>query len=349
MTKSTALLTQNDYKNWLVDLKTKIKQSQLKAAVKVNYELLNLYWELGKEIVAKEAHTNWGDALIPTLSQDLKKEFPEITGFSVANLKNIRYWYRFYSQATFGLQLVSQIENMVKNIPWGHNQRIMYKCKNIDEALFYVQKTLDNGWSRSVLEHQIDGQLYQRQGKAISNFEIHLPALQSDLAKQALKDPYNFDFLTLREEYNEKELESALVERITDFLLELGSGFSYLGKQVHLKVGESDFYIDLLFYHVKLHAYVVVELKTEKFKPEFIGQLNFYVTAVNKQIKTERDHQTIGILICKDKDNVVAEYALADVSQPIGIAEYQLKQLLEQEFKHSLPTIEEIENGLADY
>lgn len=349
MVKSTALLTQKDYKNWLVDLKTKIKQSQLKAAVKVNYELLNLYWELGKEIVAKEAHTSWGDALIPTLSQDLKKEFPEITGFSVANLKNIRYWYRFYSQAKFGLQLVSQIENMVKNIPWGHNQRIMYKCKNIDEALFYVQKTLDNGWSRSVLEHQIDGQLYQRQGKAISNFDIHLPALQSDLAKQTLKDPYNFDFLTLREEYNEKELESALVERITDFLLELGSGFSYLGKQVHLKVGESDFYIDLLFYHVKLHAYVVVELKTEKFKPEFIGQLNFYVTAVNKQIKTERDHQTIGILICKDKDNVVAEYALADVSQPIGIAEYQLKQLLEQEFKHSLPTIEEIENGLADY
>ena len=349
MTKSTALLTQNDYKNWLVDLKTKIKQSQLKAAVKVNYELLNLYWELGKEIVAKEAHTNWGDALIPTLSQDLKKEFPEIKGFSVANLHNIRYWYKFYTQNEFVLQPVRQIEDMVKNIPWGHNQRIMYKCKNIDEALFYVQKTLDNGWSRSVLEHQIDGLLYQRQGKAISNFDIHLPALQSDLAKQTLKDPYNFDFLTLREEYNEKELESALVERITDFLLELGSGFSYLGKQVHLKVGESDFYIDLLFYHVKLHAYVVVELKTEKFKPEFIGQLNFYVTAVNKQIKTEKDHQTIGILICKDKDNVVAEYALADVSQPIGIAEYQLKQLLEQEFKHSLPTIEEIENGLADY
>ncbi len=351
MEKSTALLQPTDYKDWIGSIKTKIKQSQLKASVKVNYELLNLYWELGKEIVIKEEQSNWGDYLIPTISRDLKKEFPEMAGFSIANLKNIRFWYKFYT-SEFGLQAVSQIqhiENMIKSIPWGHNQRIMYKCKNLDEALFYVQKTLDNGWSRNVLEHQIESNLYQRQGKAISNFDVHLPALQSDLAKQTLKDPYHFDFLTLREEYNEKELESALVNQITDFLLELGSGFSYLGKQVHLKVGESDFYIDLLFYHVKLHSYVVVELKTEKFKPEFVGQLNFYVTAVNKQIKSDKDNPTIGILICKDKDNIVAEYALADISQPIGIAEYQLKQLFEKEFKHSLPTIEEIERGLADY
>jgi len=240
------------------------------------------------------------------------------------------------------------IEKMVKGIPWGHNQRIMYKCKDIQEALFYVQKTMDNGWSRTVLEHQIDGGLYSRQGKAVTNFQLKLPEPQSDLAEQTLKNPYNFDFLTLREEYDEKELEDALINQITQFLLELGTGFSYLGRQVHLRVGKSDFYMDLLFYHVRLHCYVVVELKTEKFKPEFAGKLNFYVTAVNKQMKTKQDNSTIGILICKDKDDVVAEYALDDISQPIGIAEYELTKVLREEFKSSLPTVEEIENELSE-
>lgn len=240
------------------------------------------------------------------------------------------------------------IEKMVKGIPRGHNQRIMYKCKNIREALFYVQKTMDNGWSRSVLEHQIDCGLYDRQGKAVTNFQLKLPEPQSDLAEQTLKNPYNFDFLTLREEYNEKELENALINQITQFLLELGTGFSYLGRQVHLLVGESDFYMDLLFYHIRLHCYVVVELKTEKFKPEFAGKLNFYVTAVNKQMKTEQDNPTIGIPICKDKDDVVAEYALDDISQPIGIAEYELTKVLREEFKSSLPTVEEIESELSE-
>nr|WP_269189564.1 DUF1016 domain-containing protein [Streptobacillus moniliformis] len=189
----------------------------------------------------------------------------------------------------------------------------------------------------------MESNLYKRLGSAITNFETILPALQSDLAKQTIKDPYNFDFLTLTEDYNEKELEKELVSRITDFLLELGAGFSYVGKQVHIKVGESDFYIDLLFYHIKLHCYVVVELKTEKFKPEFVGQLNFYVTAVNRDLKGEEDNQTIGILICKDKDNVVAEYVLADTSQPIGISKYEISELLEKEFKSSLPSIDEIE------
>lgn len=224
----------------------------------------------------------------------------------------------------------------------------MYKCKDINEALFYVQKTMDNNWSRNVLEHEIDSDLYERQGKAISNFQVKLPVPQSDLAEQTLKDPYNFDFLTLREEYDEKELEDALVNQITQFLLELGTGFSYLGRQVYIKVGESDFYMDLLFYHVRLHCYVVVELKTEKFKPEFAGKLNFYVTAVNKNMKAEQDNQTIGILICKDKDDVVAEYALEDISQPIGIAQYELTKVLREEFKSSLPTIEEIESELSE-
>lgn len=341
MSKQPLMILDNDYKIWITQIKEKVRQTQIKASIKVNYELLNLYWELGREIISKESNAVWGDRFLTVMSKDLRKEFPDITGFSLSNLHNIRYWYKFYQP-----HLTTDMESMIKSIPWGHNQRIMYKCQNVDEALFYVRKTMDNGWSRSVLEHQIESGLFLRQGNAITSFDVRLPEVHSDLAKQTLKDPYHFDFLTLREKYDEKELEQALVDQMTQFLLELGSGFSYLGRQVHIKVGESDFYMDLLFYHVRLHCYVVVELKTEKFKPEFVGKLNFYITAVNKQLKTERDNPTIGILICKDKDNVVAEYALDDVSQPIGIAEYQLNEWLKQEVKRSLPTIEEIEQEL---
>ena len=340
-----------EYKKFLVELKEKVKNSQLKAAIKVNYELLNLYWELGKKITEKQKEYSWGDSFISNLSNDLKKEFPDMKGFSVQNLKNIRYWYLFYAEYLIGLQPVSQlkkIENKIKSIPWGHNQRIMYKCKSVREAIFYVEKTIENGWSRTILEHQIDSKLYERLGSAISNFDSRLPKVQSELAKQTIKDPYNFDFLTLRDKYDERELEDALVKQITSFLLELGTGFSYIGRQVHLKVGDSDFYIDLLFYHVKLHCYVVVELKTEKFKPDFAGQLNFYVTAVNRDLKSQEDNQTIGILICKDKDNVVAEYSLANISQPIGISKYEISRLLEKEYKSSLPSIEEIEQSIKD-
>ena len=340
-----------EYKKFLVELKEKVKNSQLKAAVKVNYELLNLYWELGKKITEKQKEYSWGDSFISNLSNDLKKEFPDMKGFSVQNLKNIRYWYLFYAEYLIGLQPVSQlkkIENKIKSIPWGHNQRIMYKCKSVREAIFYVEKTIENGWSRTILEHQIDSKLYERLGSAISNFDSRLPKVQSELAKQTIKDPYNFDFLTLRDKYDERELEDALVKQITSFLLELGTGFSYIGRQVHLKVGDSDFYIDLLFYHVKLHCYVVVELKTEKFKPDFAGQLNFYVTAVNRDLKSQEYNQTIGILIWKDKDNVVAEYSLANISQPIGISKYEISKLLEKEYKSSLPSIEEIEQSIKD-
>ena len=338
-----------EYKKFLVELKEKVKNSQLKAAIKVNYELLNLYWELGKKITEKQKEYSWGDSFISNLSNDLKKEFPDMKGFSVQNLKNIRYWYLFYAEYLIGLQPVSQlkkIENKIKSIPWGHNQRIMYKCKNIEEALFYIDKTLENGWSRNVLEHQIDSGLYERMGKSITNFDNRLPKPQSDLAKQIVKDPYNFDFLTIKEEYDEKDLENALINKITSFLLELGKGFSYMGRQVHLKVGKSDFYIDLLFYHVKLHCYIVIELKTEKLKPEFVGQLNFYITAVDKDIKSKNDNQTIGILICKDKDNVVAEYSLANISQPIGISKYEINKFLDNEYKNDLPSIKEIEEGI---
>ena len=325
--REVGFMVDDEYKAWIENIKNRIKHSQIKASVKVNHEMLDLYWDIGRDIVAKQKNAKWGEAFLATMSKDLRKTFPNMSGFSVQNLKSIRYWYKFYNSDENGLQAVSQmelIEKIIKSIPWGHNQRIMYKCKNIAEALFYAQKTMDNGWSRTVLEHQIDSGLYDRQGKAITNFQLKLPEPQSDLAEQTLKNPYNFDFLTLREKYDEKEL------------------------QIHLHVGESDFYMDLLFYHVRLHCYVVVELKTEKFKPEFAGKLNFYVTAVNKQIKTEQDNPTIGILICKDKDDVVAEYALDDISQPIGIAEYELTKVLREEFKSSLPTVEEIESELSE-
>lgn len=349
--REVGFVVDDEYKTWIENLKDRIKHSQIKASVRVNYEMLDLYWDIGRDIVSKQKNAKWGEAFLATMSKDLRKTFPDMAGFSVQDLKSIRYWYKFYNSNENGLQAVSQmelVEKLVKSIPWGHNQRIMYKCKNIAEALFYVQKTMDNGWSRTVLEHQIDSGLYDRQGKAITNFQLKLPEPQSDLAEQTLKNPYNFDFLTLREQYDEKELEDALINQITQFLLELGTGFSYLGRQVHLHVGESDFYMDLLFYHVRLHCYVVVELKTEKFKPEFAGKLNFYVTAVNKQMKAKEDNPTIGILICKDKDDVVAEYALDDISQPIGIAEYELTKVLREEFKSSLPTVEEIESELSE-
>ena len=305
--KDLAIIGDGEYKKLLLDLKEKVRLSQLKAAVKVNYELLDLYWNLGKKIVEKQKQYSWGDSFLKLLSSDLRKEFPDMKGFSAENLKHIRYWYIFYNDYLIGLQAVTQlsdIERRIKSIPWGHNQRIMYKCKNVKEALFYVEKTIENGWSRTVLEHQIDGDLYKSIGNAVTNFDNRLPAVQSELAKQTIKDPYNFDFLTIRDKYDEREF--------------------------------------------KLHSYVVVELKTEKFKPEFAGQLNFYVTAVNKNMKSNSYNQTIGILICRDKDNVVAEYSLENISQPIGISKYEISKLLEKEYKSSLPSIEEIEESIKE-
>lgn len=237
--KEVGFVVTDDYKTWIEEVKNKIRNSQIKASVRINYEMLDLYWNLGVAICEKQNQAKWGDAFLKVMSNDLQKAFPGVSGFSVENLKHIRYWYNFYTNNEKWLQGVTQIESMVKSIPWGHNQRIMYKCKDIDEALFYIQKTMDNNWSRNVLVHQIESDLYARQGKAINNFQVKLPEPQSDLAEQTLKDPYNFDFLALREEYNERELEDALVEQITQFLLELGTGFSFIGKQVEIKVGEA--------------------------------------------------------------------------------------------------------------
>ena len=338
-----------DYKDWLQDLKGKIQQSQIKAAIQVNSELLRLYWQIGKDIVEKQAQAKWGDGFLQTLSADLCKEFPTMKGFSYRNLKSIRQWYLFYNQLDIiGKQLVSQLEVPLFSIPWGHHIMIMQRCKNTQEALFYVHKTIENHWSRSVLEHQIALNLYVRQGKAITNFQHQLPPAMSDLAQELTKDPYIFDFLSITENYTEKELQQYLEDNMTKFLLELGKGFCFYGKQVHINVGGDDFYIDLLFYNAHLHCYVVVELKTTKFKPEHIGQLKFYVTAVNKQLRTEGDAPTIGLLICKDKNNVIAEYTLEDIHNPIGVSSYKLFDELSKDYQSSLPSIEEIEKRLLD-
>jgi predicted nuclease of restriction endonuclease-like (RecB) superfamily len=335
------LVKTSEYRSFILEIKQRIQVSQIKAAIAVNQELLLLYWDLAERIVTKQQQAAWGDGFLLQISKDLKTEFPEMKGFSKRNLEGMRQWYQFWvAESAIALQLVAQI-------PWGHNLTIVTKIKDIDEALFYVQKTIQNNWSRSVLTHQIEGRLYQREGKAITNFETRLPEPQSDLARETLKDPYNFDFLMLREKHDERELESALIENVTRFLLELGAGFSYLGRQYKLEVGGDEFFIDLLFYHVQLHCYFVIELKTVKFKPEFAGKLGFYISAVDGILKTEQDNPTIGLLICKSKNDVVVEYTLRDIHKPIGVSEYMITQNLPDELKSSLPSIEEIEAELG--
>ena len=341
---SLGLNHNSDYKRWLKDLKQKVQQTQIKAAVQVNTTLLTFYWELGADIVQRQSTANWGDGFLKQLSKDLMKEFPDIKGFSLSNIKYIRQWYEFYrDDAEKSQQLVGQLTR----IPWGHNLKIISKCQSVPEAVFYVQNTLEQGWSRNVLTHQIESGLWQREGTALSNFSATLPAVQSDLAQQTLKDPYVFDFLTLTKSYNEKELEQGLIEHITQFLLELGAGFAYMGKQVKLQVGTRDFYIDLLFYHARLHCYVVIELKAGDFEPEHAGKLNFYIKAVDEQLRKEGDAPTIGILLCKNKDKLVAEYALSDIQKPIGVSEYQLTQSLPENLQSQLPSVEEIEQELG--
>jgi len=336
-------LQTTEYKEFIKRIKLKARQAQIKASVRVNSTLIEFYWELGEEIVLKQKSTNWGSGFLKNMSHDLMEEFPDVKGFSHRNIKYIRQWYLFYTtQNQKGQQLVAQLVL----VPWGHNLHILTKCKDISQALFYVQKTIENGWSRVVLRHQIESQLFEREGKALTNFSATLPQPQSDLANELTKDPYQFDFLTLREKYDERELEDALMENMTKFLLELGQGFAFVGRQYKLMVGGDEFRIDLLFYHIKLACYVVVELKTVKFQPEFAGKLNFYISAVDGEIREQRDNPTIGILICKSKNSTVVEYSLKDINKPIGVSEYQLSHVLPKEFKSSLPSIEEIEEEL---
>jgi predicted nuclease of restriction endonuclease-like (RecB) superfamily len=337
------LTINQEYRNWLTQIKLKIRNVQIKAAVKVNVAMLLFYWELGADIVEKQTTARWGDGFLPQLSRDLMAEFPGTKGFSLTNLKYMKQWYLFYGQDTaFGQQAVGQITG----IPWGHNIAIMTKCKDMHEALYYVQNTMAHNWSRSVLVHQIENGLYHRDGKSVNNFAVALPKPQSDLAKQTLKDPYIFDFLSMTKDYNERDLERGLIGHITQFLLELGAGFAYIGNQIRIQVGEREFFIDLLFYHTRLHCHVVIEVKTIDFEPEHAGKLNFYIKAIDSQFRKEGDEPTIGILLCKTKDKLVVEYALSDIHKPMGVSEYQITQSLPDDLKPSLPSIEEIEREL---
>ena len=328
-----------DYADWLVELKTRIHAAQQRATLAVNRELVLLYWQIGHDILERQAEQGWGAKVIDRLSHDLRTAFPEMKGFSRSNLMYMRAFAEAWPDAAIVQQAVGQL-------PWGHNLVLLTRLKHPDERLAYAQAAIDNGWSRNVLNIQIETRMLERTGRAITNFDERLPAPGSDLARQMLKDPYLFDFLDLGQEANERAIEDGLVHHITQFLLELGAGFAYVGRQMILEVGGEDFFIDLLFYHLKLRCYIVVELKADKFKPEHLGQLGFYLTAVDRQVKSEHDNPTIGLLLCKSKNKIVAEYALSDKSQPMGISEYKLLESLPEQLQTSLPSIEEIEREL---
>ena len=333
------LINDNQYLSIVKDIKVAINESQFKAAVSVNRELVMLYYNIG--LIINE-HKTWGNKFIENLAKDIKLAVPNSTGYSVRNLKYMSKFAAEYPDREFVQQVVAQI-------PWGHNIALLDKIVNITERKWYIEKTRENGWSRNVLIHQIESGLYERQAIAekISNFESRLPAPQSELAVQTMKDPYIFDFIPFKEDMVERDIENALVKEITFLLLELGTGFAFLGNQYHLNVGGDDFYIDLLFYNLNLRSYVVVELKTGDFKPEYVGQLNFYLSAVDGILKKDNDNPSIGLLLCKNKNNLVAEYALKDMSKPIGISEYKITNNLPEELEKQLPSVEDIQSRIT--
>lgn len=330
----------DNYIPWLNDLKSRIHTAQQRATLAVNRELILLYWHVGRDIAIRQAEQGWGAKVIDRLAQDLRAAFPEMKGFSRANLMYMRAFSQAWSEAEIVQQPVGQL-------PWGHNLVLLTKLKDRAQRLAYAQRAIEHGWSRNMLNIHIEQRLLEREGQATTNFSQRLPSPQSDLARESLKDPYRLDFLGLGKEATERDIESALVQHITQFLLELGAGFAFVGRQVPLEVGGDDFFIDLLFYHLKLRCYVVIEIKVGKFKPEHLGQLSFYMTAIDAQVKAEQDTSTIGLLLCKSKNKVVAEYALRENSRPMGISEYQLIDSLPQNLQTSLPSIEELERTLT--
>lgn len=372
----------DEYKQWLEFISDKIKSTQIKIAVVANLELIEFNWWVGQQIVEKQKNSKWGDKIIEQLAKDLNKQFPAMTGLSKTNLKYCKRFYTFYTESLKGQQLVDLLKNtpiligqqavdqlkkndkntlndeqinillivkrLISRIPWSHNINIFTKSKTIEEAIFYVTQTIENHWGRETLAFQVKSNLYNRQGAAITNFKNTLPISQSDLAIQTIKDPYVFDFMSITKPFVEKDIEDQLVNHVTKFLLELGKGFAFMGRQYHLEVGESDYYIDLLFYHAKLKCYVVIELKNTKFIPEYAGKMNFYLSAVDKLVKDDNDNPTIGIILCRDKNNIEAEFALNNINSPMGISEMQFTEILPEEFKSSLPTIEELEQELKN-
>lgn len=361
---SSLIKTDKTYKKWISDISKRFRQSQLKAAVKVNDEMLRFYWSVGRDIAEMSEKAGYGSGFYKTVSSDLKDVFPDIKSFSPTNLKYMRYFFEMYPSIEIRQQAVDELVvtgnrqqladdlgmQIIFLIPWGHHMFLLDKCKgNQEKALFYVKKTIENNWSRAVLQNNLSANLFEREGRALTNFAQTLPAVQSDLAQAITKDPYNFDFLTIQEKYDEKELKDALINDVSNFLLELGTGFAYMGREVRLVVGEKEKFLDLLFYNTKAHCYVVVEVKAGDFDSSNAGQLGTYVVAVNHQIKTENDNPTVGLLVCRGLDRVEAQYALESSSQPLGISSYELSRLVPEQFKGSMPTIEEIEAELAEH
>lgn len=327
-----------EYLSIIENIKHEINAAQYRAAVHVNADMLLLYYDIGCVI---NEHKTWGSKFIDNLAADIRLAFPKSKGYSVRNLKYMAKFAETYAEREFVQQVVAQI-------PWGHNIVILDKVNNLEERKWYIKKSAQNGWSRNVLVHQIESNLYQRQvlAEKVSNFENRLPSPQSELAVQTMKDPYVFDFIAFNEDMLERDIEQALVRDVTRLLLELGTGFAFLGNQYHLNVGGDDFYIDLLFYNINLRCYVVIELKTGDFKPEYAGKLNFYLSAVDGILKKEQDNPSIGLLLCKSKNNVVAEYSLKDMSKPIGVSEYKITSSLPDNLEQQLPSIEDIQKRI---
>lgn len=356
------VLTRDDFAALLADVKGRIQAAQTRAVFAVNAELVRLYWDIGRIIHGRQEREGWGAAVIPRLARELHNELPDLKGFSERNIKRMLAFYRAYpSPKPIGPQAAAQLpaqskvpqpaaqirEALLWSIPWFHHIILMEKVKDLDTRRWYMEQILANGWSRNVLGVMIDARAHVRQGKAVTNFVKRLPAPQSDLVQQTLRDPYIFDFLTLTEPFQERELETGLVRHLQKFLLELGHGFSFVGRQFRLSVGDEEFYIDLLFYHLRLRAFIVIELKKGKFKPEYAGKLNFYCNVVNDRLKHPTDQPTIGLILCQSQDRVLAEYSLTGIDQPIGVSTYELTRALPPNLKSALPTVEEIEAELA--
>jgi len=333
-------ITDNNYAQLLDALKSRVATARYKAALSVNAELVLLYHHIGTEILQAQQNHGWGAKIIDQLSRDLRSEFPESKGFSTRNLKYMRKFADEFPDVSF-------VQQVVARLPWGHNIFLMNLVKDKETRIFYIKKALENGWSRKIMVLQIETALHKRQGQAVTNFNNKLPSPQSDLANYTLKDPYIFDFLSVGEKAHELDVEKALISHMENFLLELGAGFAFVGRQYKLEVGDQDFYIDLLFYHLKLRCFVVIELKNGDFKPEYAGKMNFYLSAMDDLVKHQTDQPSIGLILCKSKNNVLAEYTLKDMTKPIGLAEYKLTEALPEEIKTNLPTIEQLEAELA--
>ena len=338
----TEINVSQDYQSFIEDIKTRTLSSRYQAARAVNKELILLYHHIGTQILEKQKAQGWGAKIIEHLSKDLKMSFPEMKGFSPRNLKYMRQFSERYPNIKFVQQVVAQL-------PWGHNVYIMNFVQSEEEQRFYIQQAIVHGWSRNVMAMHIERKLYQREGKAVTNFKERLPVVQSALASQTLKDPYIFDFLTVHDAAIEREIEKDLVKHLEKFLIELGSGFAFVGRQYKLQVSGQNFYVDLLFYHLNLRSFFVIELKNTDFKPEYVGQVIFYLSAIDDQIKHATDNPTIGLILCREKNNIIAEYALRDVNSPIGVAEFRTTGLLPENMKTALPSIEQIEFELSKH